>query len=373
MAEFKKYAKILIQLEGGYTNHPDDLGGPTNFGITLKTYQQYCGQNKTIKDLRNMSYGTWEEIMKDLYWDKCRADEIENQSVAEIVVDWCVNSGMVGLRKVQEIAGTKPDGISGPKTLAAINGEMPDRIPNYTPTVACETASRLLGRTVATGTASMWFAEAKAGVQGAAALEDFEAKIDEDLLDLAEYLQADVIRKGWRHGRIPTRQLDEYSMLYGDPDGIWERWEFNPAAQSYGMVETNAAPAEPEDWPERARAAIAALPRTVETIRETLGSWEESMQKRVGDRYLVAGTGGSFSCGVDEASLMACLLEPGAVADLLDCQLEIAKASVDAAAARGIRVITGGGDCADNSGLLYSPDFFREVQTPRLTEFSRYC
>jgi lysozyme family protein len=26
MAEFKKYAKILIQLEGGYTNHPDDLG-----------------------------------------------------------------------------------------------------------------------------------------------------------------------------------------------------------------------------------------------------------------------------------------------------------------------------------------------------------
>lgn len=122
MAEFKKYAPKLLQLEGGYTNHPDDLGGPTCKGVTLKTYQQYCGKEKTVKDLRNMSYGVWEEIMKDLYWDKCRADEIENQSVAEIVVDWCVNSGMVGLRKVQELAGTKPDGISGPKTLAAING-----------------------------------------------------------------------------------------------------------------------------------------------------------------------------------------------------------------------------------------------------------
>ncbi len=122
MAEFNKYAPKLLQLEGGFVNHPDDKGGITNLGITLKIYQQYCGQNKTIKDLRNISYGTWEEIMKDLYWDKCRADEIENQSVAEIVVDWCVNSGMVGLRKVQEIAGTKPDGISGPKTLAAING-----------------------------------------------------------------------------------------------------------------------------------------------------------------------------------------------------------------------------------------------------------
>lgn len=132
MAEFKKYAKILIQLEGGYTNHPDDLGGPTQSGITLKTFQSYCGQEKTIKDLRNMSYGTWESIMKDLYWDKCLADEIENQSVAELLVDWCVNSGMVGLRKVQEIAGAKPDGIAGPKTLAAINGakaeELFDRI-----------------------------------------------------------------------------------------------------------------------------------------------------------------------------------------------------------------------------------------------------
>lgn len=122
MADFKKYAPKLLQLEGGYTNHPDDLGGPTNLGISYKVYKAYCGQERTIKDLQNMSYGTWESIMKDLYWDKCLADEIENQSVAEIVVDWCVNSGMVGLRKVQEIVDTKPDGIAGPKTLAAING-----------------------------------------------------------------------------------------------------------------------------------------------------------------------------------------------------------------------------------------------------------
>ena len=121
MADFKKYAPKLLQLEGGYTNHPDDQGGPTCKGVTLKIYKAYCGQEKTIKDLQNMSYGTWESIMKDLYWDKCLADEIENQSVAEIVVDWCVNSGMIGLRKVQELVGTKPDGIAGPKTLKAIN------------------------------------------------------------------------------------------------------------------------------------------------------------------------------------------------------------------------------------------------------------
>lgn len=121
MADFKKYAPKLLQLEGGYTNHPDDQGGPTNLGVSYKVYKAYCGQERTIKDLQNMSYGTWEKIMKDLYWDKCRADEIENQSLAEIIADWCVNSGLIAIRKVQEVVGCKSDGIVGPITLSMIN------------------------------------------------------------------------------------------------------------------------------------------------------------------------------------------------------------------------------------------------------------
>ena len=132
MAEFKEYAKKLMELEGGFVDHPDDRGKATNMGVTIDTYRRYCGDDKKVKDLLNMSYGTWCNIMKDLYWDKCLADKIDNQAVAEITVDWCVNSGLQGLRKVQEIVGTKPDGIAGPKTLAAINGanqqELFDRI-----------------------------------------------------------------------------------------------------------------------------------------------------------------------------------------------------------------------------------------------------
>ena len=122
MADFKLYAPKLLQFEGGFVNHPDDKGGVTNKGVTLSTYKAYCGQDKTVKDLQNMSYGTWQNIMKDLYWDRCKADKIENQSLAELIADWCVNSGVSGLRKVQEVAGVKPDGIVGPKTLSAING-----------------------------------------------------------------------------------------------------------------------------------------------------------------------------------------------------------------------------------------------------------
>lgn len=132
MADFNKYAPTLLQFEGGYVYHPSDKGGPTMSGVTLETYRKFYGRDKTVEDLKRISKEEWRTIMKDGYWDKCKADSIVSQSIAEIMVDWCVNSGLVGIRKVQEIAGVKPDGIVGPMTLNAINNsnypELFDRI-----------------------------------------------------------------------------------------------------------------------------------------------------------------------------------------------------------------------------------------------------
>ena len=121
MADFNKYAPKLLQLEGGFVNHPEDKGGITNCGITLETFRSFFGQDKTVKDLQSMSYGSWKEIMKVGYWDKVKGDEIENQSLAELIADWCVNSGLSAIRKVQDVLGCKPDGIVGPITLSLIN------------------------------------------------------------------------------------------------------------------------------------------------------------------------------------------------------------------------------------------------------------
>lgn len=128
MADFKKYIPKLQLFEGGYVNHPDDKGGPTNRGITLRTYRDHFGQHKTIEDLKSLSDKEWEHIMKTGYWDKCKADKIDSQAVAEILVDWCINSGMVGLRRVQELVGAKPDGIAGPITLSLINSSDPHQL-----------------------------------------------------------------------------------------------------------------------------------------------------------------------------------------------------------------------------------------------------
>lgn len=128
MAEFAKYAPKLIALEGGYVYHPADKGGPTASGITLKTYKQYYGDDKTSEDLKYISYKEWCHIMKDGYWDKVKGDRIENQSLAELIADWCVNSGLAAIRKVQEIVGCKPDGVVGTITLSLINSSDPKEL-----------------------------------------------------------------------------------------------------------------------------------------------------------------------------------------------------------------------------------------------------
>lgn len=122
MAYFDLYAPTLKKWEGGFGNDPDDAGGATYMGVTLATFQQYYGEDKTVNDLKHMTEVQWKRIMKGGFWDKCWADQIQNQSIAEIFVDWCINSGTGMIKKVQGMVGTKADGIVGPKTIFAING-----------------------------------------------------------------------------------------------------------------------------------------------------------------------------------------------------------------------------------------------------------
>ena len=122
MAKFEKYAPILKRWEGGFVDHPLDQGGPTNCGVTLAIFRVVFGKDKTVDDLKRMTDAQWSKIMKQ-YWDAVKGDQIKNQSVANIVADWCVNSGTNGRKGVQKALGLVADGIFGPKTLEALNRE----------------------------------------------------------------------------------------------------------------------------------------------------------------------------------------------------------------------------------------------------------
>ena len=102
MADVKKLAPFILKWEGGFVNDPDDLGGATNMGVTIATYEAYCRKKgypkPTIERLKNLSKEEWTEILKTMYWDRWKADEIKSQSVANILVDWIWASGIHGIK-----------------------------------------------------------------------------------------------------------------------------------------------------------------------------------------------------------------------------------------------------------------------------------
>lgn len=120
-----KLAPWILKWEGGFVNDPDDLGGATNKGVTLSTYMQYCRKKgypvPTVERLKNLSDREWTEILKTMYWDRWKADQIVDQSVANILVDWVWASGTHGIKRPQRILGVTVDGIVGNLTLAAVN------------------------------------------------------------------------------------------------------------------------------------------------------------------------------------------------------------------------------------------------------------
>ena len=124
MADAEKMVPFLRKWEGGYVNDKDDAGGCTMAGITIGTYRKYYGSKKTCTDLKFITQKEWLHIFKKGYWDKMKADDIINQSIAQLCVDMCWGSGPItSIKKIQRTLGLKDDGIVGPKTLAALNAD----------------------------------------------------------------------------------------------------------------------------------------------------------------------------------------------------------------------------------------------------------
>lgn len=120
MAELSKLTPKILKWEGGYVNDKLDRGSCTNMGVTIGAYKQLIKPTATCKDVKDMSNQDFEKVLKT-YWNRWKANEIKNQSVANILVDWVWGSGVWGIRIPQRVLGVKEDGIVGAKTLAALN------------------------------------------------------------------------------------------------------------------------------------------------------------------------------------------------------------------------------------------------------------
>jgi len=114
--------KILVH-EGGYVNHPNDPAGPTNKGITIKTFRRFIKPKGTIADLKALTTEQAVIVYKRNYWDAVLADLLPI-GVDYTVADFAVNSGPARAAKVlQKVVGVTQDGQIGPATLKAVKSK----------------------------------------------------------------------------------------------------------------------------------------------------------------------------------------------------------------------------------------------------------
>ena len=132
MADYTKLIPTILKWEGGWSNDKADKGGPTMKGVTLAVYTAYRSKlgkrPPTQQDLKNITKEEWEDIFKSMYWDRWKADQIKNQSIANLLVDWTWVSGSYGIIYPQRLLGLVADGVVGPKTLNAINNYLNQKV-----------------------------------------------------------------------------------------------------------------------------------------------------------------------------------------------------------------------------------------------------
>jgi len=131
MAEFDIALAITLPLEGGYVFNPNDPGGETNLGITMKTFQvtahSLLGIDPTSDNLKALTQGQAGIIYQANYWNPVRGGDLPLQELANIVFDFYVNAGSHAAKILQTVInsmGASPalivDGGIGQNTLNAL-------------------------------------------------------------------------------------------------------------------------------------------------------------------------------------------------------------------------------------------------------------
>ena len=112
----------LLKHEGGYSDHKDDRGGATRYGVTEAVAREagYRG------DMRELPLELAKRIYKDKYWDAVQAENLP-ADVRYPIFDAAVNSGPAQAAKwLQRACGVRDDGVIGPQTIRAANALHPE-------------------------------------------------------------------------------------------------------------------------------------------------------------------------------------------------------------------------------------------------------
>jgi len=127
----------VIRREGGYSDHPNDRGGPTNYGITQQVARAYG----FLADMRTLPRSAAVNIYKTRYWTGPKFDQVAAicPAIGDELFDTAVNMGPATAGKFLQRAlnvlnrgavdypDLPVDGNVGPVSLAALKAYMAKR------------------------------------------------------------------------------------------------------------------------------------------------------------------------------------------------------------------------------------------------------
>jgi lysozyme family protein len=91
---FERCLGLTLKWEGGYSNHPDDPGGPTMRGIIQREYDAWRRkQGRRVRPVRQIEENELRDIYRIEYWDAMACDEL-SAGLDLCVFDAAVNSGV---------------------------------------------------------------------------------------------------------------------------------------------------------------------------------------------------------------------------------------------------------------------------------------
>ena len=140
MSTLQDYAfKYILDNEGGWSNHALDKGGPTNLGVTLKTFRRAAAEHDELdfdldddgdvdaQDLARMDYPLALKVFDTYFWLP-EFGSLASGRVAIKTADYGFNMGLSsGVKRLQMAVNSIIsnalicDGKLGPRTLATVN------------------------------------------------------------------------------------------------------------------------------------------------------------------------------------------------------------------------------------------------------------
>lgn len=113
----------VLRREGGFVDHPADRGGPTKYGITLRTLADWRGAAVTREDIRALSSDEAAAIYRRRYVEQPGFTAVADDRLRAFLVDYAVHSGpATAVKALQRALHVEPDGVFGAQTKAALAG-----------------------------------------------------------------------------------------------------------------------------------------------------------------------------------------------------------------------------------------------------------